>query len=70
MMKTCPFFFFQLMDSGASGNSGLNAQELVVEEFKHVLARALDPVPPTVEKIVSVAETRQDHVALILAQVE
>lgn len=58
----------QLMDSGASGNSGLNAPELVVVEFKHVLARAQDPAPPTVEKIVSVAEMRLDHVALTLAQ--
>lgn len=58
------------MDSGASGNSGLNAQELVVVEFKHVLARAQDPVPPTVEKIVSGAEMRQGHVVLTLAQVK
>lgn len=58
----------QLMDSGASGNSGLNAQELVVVEFKHVLARAQDPAPPTVEKIVSGAEMRQGHVVLTLAQ--
>ena len=58
------------MDSGASGNNGQNVQELVVVEFKHALARALDPAPPTVEKIVSVAEMKLDHVALTLAQVE
>lgn len=63
-------FFLQLMDSGASGNSGLNAQELVAVEFKHVPARAQDPAPPTVEKIVSGAEMRQGHVVPTLAQVK
>lgn len=58
------------MDSGAGGNSGLNARELVVVEFKHVLAPAQDPAPSTVEKIVPVAEMRQDHVVLTLAQVK
>ena len=58
------------MDSGASGNSGPNAQELVMVEFKHVLARAQDLAPPTVEKIVPVAEMRQGHVVLTLAQVK
>ena len=58
------------MDSGASGNSGLSAQELVVVEFKHVLARAQDPAQPMVEKIVSVAEMRLDRVVLTLAQVD
>ena len=58
------------MDSGASGNSGLNAQELVEVEFKRVLAHAQDPAPQTVEKIVPGAEMRQGHVVLTLAQVE
>lgn len=58
------------MDSGAIGKSGLNAQELVAVESKHVLARALDPAPPTVEKIVSVVETRLDLVAPTLVQVK
>ena len=58
------------MDSGASGKSGLNAQERVVAESKHVLARALDPAPPTVEKTVSVAQTRLDLVVLTRVQVK
>lgn len=58
------------MDSGVPGKNGLNAQEHVVVESKHVLARALDPAPPTVEKIVSVAETRLDLVPPTLAQVK
>lgn len=58
------------MDSGVIGNSGPNAQELVAVEFKHVLARAPDPVLPMVEKIASVVKTRQDLVVLTLAQVQ
>lgn len=58
------------MGSGVNGKSGLNAHELVAVESKHVLARALDQAPPTVEKIALVAQTRLDHVVLILVQVK
>ena len=57
------------MENGVNGNRGQNAQELAVEEFRHVPARALNPAPPMVEKIAKVAETRPDLVALTHVQV-
>ena len=52
-----------------NGNRGPNVQELVGEEFKHVLARVLNPAQPMVEKVASVVESTQDLVVLIHAQV-
>ena len=57
------------MDSGVNGSRGLNAHDLVAVEFKHVDAHALNPTPPTEEKIALVVKTKPDLVTLAFVQV-
>ena len=62
-------FHFQSMDNGPNGNLGMNVQDLVVVDSKHVLARAPILVPLTEEEIAVGVGARPDLVEPTIVQV-